>query len=85
VGLLCEGGAATRTKQRIEHLHKAAEHLAHLEALLAEERAHRYIAVNALRTIAGWATPTVSLSLTRFKWIRERAIDTLRLIGKEVQ
>jgi len=48
------------------------------QAMLADERANLYIAVQALRDIAVWAIRDGNDEM-----IQSRALDALRLIGKE--
>lgn len=65
-------------QQHIENLRKAVEYMEQLEAKLAEEQSDLHIAIQALRAIADWTDIDGARAM-----IRSRALDTLRLIGKE--
>ena len=67
-----------QAKINIEHLRKVAERMEQTQAMLADERANLYIAVQALRDIAVWAIRDGNDEM-----IQSRALDALRLIGKE--
>lgn len=64
------------TREHVERLRKTAEYVEQLDDRMMEARGRLYIAMEGLKEILAWPNPTV-------EELQQRAIDTLRLIGRE--
>lgn len=66
------------TKEHTEHLRRAAEHVEGMDMRLSAALGELKIALRGLQTIARWPYHPRTI-----KALQQRALDTLRLIGKE--